>query len=302
MPAPSFFTLGEAAAEVLARIGQVDDGAANPLLVAEAKAHLNAAQRMLQTETDALHQSRRQLISLASGRRFVDLPAEAIAGQITGAEWVDGDVRTMLACGIDPEARMGSGSPAQYDLTPSIGLTRVDVASAGTGYTNGTQIALVSGGSRLAGGHDPVVSLTVVGGAVTAATVLDSGSEWATAPTLTPPGAGSAAALTVTLGGVQLVELCPAPTRGATLEVRYRAAVVPLYEDEDLLSLDDEAVIGRASWLLATTKGLPCRDSLEKAHVLYLNKLSTRQSPGRTVSLSAWRRDRQPRVIGRGLS
>ncbi|MEY2800868.1 MAG: hypothetical protein RL513_452, partial [Pseudomonadota bacterium] len=61
MATPSM-TLEDAIAEVLGRIGQEDDGVANPLLVAEARRHINAAQRQLMIEYEMQTARRRVLV------------------------------------------------------------------------------------------------------------------------------------------------------------------------------------------------------------------------------------------------
>jgi hypothetical protein len=300
MPAPSNMSLADAVTEVLARIGQLDDGVANPLLVAEAKVHLNSAQRMLQVEYDLLAKRRRALVSVAAGRRFVDLPADAVHGYVNSAVWVEGSDSWPLPCGIDPAmANWDPARPAAYDLLPSTGIVRVAMIGGGSGYTDGTAPAIVTGGSRLDSGHDPIVNLTVTAGAVTAVEIIDSGSEWVSAPTLAPVGAGTGFTYSLALGGVQLLALSPIPSTSGTLEVGYRAGVIRLEDDEDLLALDDEAVIGKASVLLAAVKNLPIAKSLADFHLVYMDKLK-RTPPGRSASLSGWRRD-DPMILRQPL-
>lgn len=279
----------DAAEEVLARIGQLDDGAANPLLVAEAKKHINRAQVKLVVEHGLQTQRRSLLASVAAGRRFVDTPRDCRRGQIQRAEWIDSTgARLFLTCGIIPDARnFAQQTPTWYDLSPTVGVVSVD-ATGGTGYSAG--LGTVSGGTRQANGHDPIVTFTVSGGAVTGATVDDVGSGWTVAPTITPPGGGNGATVTPTLGPVELIELCPIPAVAGTLEIEYKATVVEM-EDGDYLALDDEAVIGRAAVLLAITKNLPCRDGVEKDFVSYIAPFRAQQSPGRTMNLAAWRKD-----------
>jgi hypothetical protein len=300
MPAPSNLSLADAVTEVLARIGQMDDGVANPLLVAEAKAHINSAQRMLQVEYDLLAKQRRALVSVAAGRRFVDLPADAVHGRVASAVWVEASGSWPLPCGIDPAmANWNPARPAAYDLLPSTGIVRVELVSGGSGYTNGTAAATISGGERLASGHDPIVNLTVTAGAVTAIAIADSGSEWVSAPTIAPAGGGTNFAYGLTLGGVQLLALSPLPSVSGTLEISYRAGVTRLIEDEDLLALDDEAVIGKASVLLAAVKNLPIAKYLADFHLVYMDRLK-RSPPGRSASLSGWRRD-DPMILRQPL-
>jgi hypothetical protein len=290
MPAPSSMTFAVAATEVLTRIGQLDDGVANPLLVMEAKAHINAAQRKLIVEHGLQSQRRALNVSVAGGRRFVDLPKTARRGQIMSATWTDAaGLHTPLACGIAATSRNAADqAPAWYDVNPNVGIVSV-TATGGSGYASGT--GTVTGGTRESYGHDPVVMFTVSGGAVTAAEVIDTGSGWTVAPTITPPGGGTGATVTVTLDSVQLVELCPIPAAAGTLAIEYKAAVVKLVDDADLLALDDEAVISRAALLLAVTKSLRCKADIESDFVSYMASFRAQQTPGRTFSLAAWRRD-----------
>ena len=290
MPMPSSMTFERAAEEVLARIGQLDDGVANPLLVAEARKHINAAQRKLIVEHGLQGQRRLLRVSVAAGRRFADLPSDCRPGQVRAAVWVDASGEEWpLACGFPAVNRNATSQmPATYDLTPTVGVVDI-VASGGSGYINGA-VGVVSGGAHAADGHDPVVTFQVDAGAITGATISDTGSQWTVAPTIAP-AAGSSATITVSLGTLNQLELNPIPSEAGTLVVEYQATVTELVEDEDELALDAEAVIGRAAVLLAITKSLPMRQDIERDFVAYMQAFRSQQSPGRTVSLSAWRRD-----------
>jgi hypothetical protein len=289
MPMPSSMTFEQAAEEVLARIGQLDDGVANPLLVAEAKKHINAAQRKLIVEHGLQGQRRLLRVSVAAGRRFADLPSDCRPGQVRSAVWVDaGGEEWPLACGF-PAANhnIDPMTPCFYDMTPTVGVVGIS-ASGGSGYSDGPGV--VSGGTRAADGHDPVVTFQANAGAITGATISDTGSQWTTAPTIAP-AAGVGAAIALTLGTLNQLELNPIPSEAGTLVVEYQATVTELVDDADELALDAEAVIGRAAILLAITKGLSMRQDIERDFVAYMQAFRPQQSPGRTVSLSAWRRD-----------
>lgn len=289
MPAPSSMTLEDAVTEVLARIGQLDDGVANPLLVAEAKMHINAAQRKLIVEHGLEAQRRSLSVAIASGRRFVDLPSDARRGQISSAVWVDANgTEWPLTCGIPPVNRnFDPQRPAWYDFSPSTGIVAVS-ATGGSGYTAG--YGTVTGGTRVANGHDPSVIFAINGGALAGASVQDTGSGWTEAPTITPP-AGTAGVVAVTLGPVTLVDLCPIPSEAGTLVIEYQATVTKLEDEADLLVLDAEAVISRAAVLLAGVKNLPCLNSVTQDFTSYMSSFRTQQTPGRSVSLSAWRKE-----------
>lgn len=290
MPMPSSMTFERAAEEVLARIGQLDDGVANPLLVAEAKKHINAAQRKLIVEHGLQGQRRLLRVSVAAGRRFVDLPSDCRPGQVRDAVWVDaGGEEWPLGCGFPAAARnMSSMLPAAYDLTPTVGVVGIS-ASGGTGYSDGAA-GVVSGGTRSADGHDPVVTFQASAGALTGAAISDVGSQWTTAPGIAP-AAGSGATITPVLGTLNQLELNPIPSEAGTLVVEYQATVTELVDDADELALDAEAVIGRAATLLAITKALPMRQDIERDFVAYMMAFRSQQSPGRSMSLAAWRRD-----------
>jgi len=282
-------TFEEAVAEVLGRIGQQDDGVSNPLLVAEVKTHINAAQRKLIVEHGLEAQRRSLSVAIASGRRYVDLPSDARRGQISSAVWVDSNgTQWPLRCGVPPDNRnLDPQRPAWYDFSPSTGITSVS-ATGGTGYTAG--YGTVSGGTRLANGHDPSVIFAATGGILSGASVQDTGSGWTVAPTITPL-AGNAGVVAVTLGPVTLVDLCPIPSEAGTLVIEYQATVSKLVEDADLLVLDAEAVISRAAVLLAGVKNLPCVNAITQDFTSYMASFRSQQTPGRSMSLNAWRKD-----------
>jgi hypothetical protein len=249
---------------------------------------LNAAQAQLIVEHDWLRQNRSATIPVYGGQRFADLPADARHGQITGAWWVVGTQRYPLEAGIDRSLPMVPADyPTNYDLAPSIGVTQVTVGAGGTGYTGASTVALANG-TRDDDGHAPTFTLTVAGGIITACTVTDSGSAWTVAPDLTP-SVGTGATLTAVLGPVQVVELWPTPSSGS-LVITYRAGATPLTVETDRLSVDNEAVVGRAAWLLAVIRALKCTDDLRKAHNSYLASARTQQKVGATASLSGWRK------------
>ncbi len=78
-------------------------------------------------------------------------------------------------------------------------LTALTIANAGSGYTPGTYIVTLSGGTFT---RAATVSLTVsAGGTITVATVVDPGIGYSGSPTvpLTALGAGSSGSVTVTL-------------------------------------------------------------------------------------------------------
>jgi hypothetical protein len=286
MPAPSSMNLGQAASEVMARIGQLDDGISNPVLLAEIKTHINAAQRKLLVEYSMLQTQRRNvLLPVAAGRRFVDLPTDARPGQIRSVVSINGSYRLPLMPGITESERGIAGATTHYDVTPTSAIVRVD-ASGGAGYTAG--IGAVSGGSRLVDGHDPIVTFAVNTGVVTKATILDAGSQWVTAPSFTPL-VGSGVVLSVVLGTIAMLELGPLPGQSMTLAVEYQAAVVPLVEDEDLLVLDPEAVISRAAVLMAVSKNLRSAPGLTQDLLSYMANLRSQQSHGRVMNLAEYR-------------
>lgn len=297
MPVVIGLTLVDAVSEVLARCGQLDEDVSNPNLDAEARRHINAAQRQLRVEHAWLRQRRSAILAFGPGQRFADMPPDARQGQLTEAWWCDQGNRLPVAAGIDRgfQSTRTCRYPGSYDFAATQGIVRVDVTDGGINYTTASVITQ-AGGVRGDGGHAPAFALTVAGGLITACTVLDSGSAWLTAPTLTPD-IGTTAVLTAVVGPTQVIEIMPAPTGGGQLEINYRAEVVPLVEDTDRLALDDEAVIGRAAWLLATIKRLAFAKDILTAHSAYLDALRRQQGVGKVTSLSAWRRDAQATAL-----
>jgi hypothetical protein len=291
-------TLQVAIAKVIARIGLLDDGVDDPELVAHVTDAINSAQDQLSVEHQYLRQ-RRQIVKTITGVRLFDLPVDARHGQVQTVVHVDdGGARRLLLPGIDREARIESGTPARFDISPSTGIIGVTIANGGTGYA--AQVLGVTGGSRSADGSGPVVTATVDTGVITGGTISESGAGWITAPTLTATG-GASASLTAILGPVQVMELDCVPT-GGSLAIDYLAGVFELEDEADLLSLDKEAVIGRAAWLVAASpaRRMPNADNLMAAHNAYLSSFRTQQRPGQVVSLR--RRDVpvyiDPRLMG----
>jgi hypothetical protein len=75
-------------------------------------------------------------------------------------------------------------------------ITALSITSAGTGQTNGTYIVNGSGGT----GTGSQAQITVAGGVITAATLLNPGSGYgATAPTFTPASGGTPGVVTATM-------------------------------------------------------------------------------------------------------
>jgi hypothetical protein len=98
------------------------------------------------------------------------------------------------------------------------------------------------------------------------------------------PGIPERFELVVGDDGEVSVQLWPTVTGGSVV-IAYQAGVTPIAEATDRLSLDDEAVIGRAGWLLANARNMPCAGGLLAAHNSYLNRASAQQSPGAVMSL-----------------
>jgi hypothetical protein len=280
-------TVARAIAKVKQRLGLVDDDVANPLLDAEILGRLNAAQDDLAVTHTYLRQARVVEKAVAGGQRFVDLPADCLLGQPDHVEWSDGTTRTVLTAGIDRrEQPTPTGWPQKYQMTATTGLIGVTVDNGGSGYADDDAV-VVSGGTRATYGHDPVLTLVTDGGAIESVTIEDCGAGWSGVPTLTP-GGGSSAVLTAELGPVQVMELWPDPGAG-TIRIEYRSAVSDLEEETDTLALDPVAVIGRAAWAMCNDKDKA--QKLLAEHTAYLESFKASQQPGRTFSLSAWRRD-----------
>jgi hypothetical protein len=250
---------------------------------------VNAATSALRIEYPFLRLTRLARKTLAGGQRLVDLPGDADEGAILSATLLlDGD-RYPLACGIDRREQANVGTmPLAYDLRPTTAVVHVDITAAGTGFTDGPVVVTVSGGLRDADGADAVVSATAAGGVITAVEVEDTGAGYSVAPTLTP--VGGTATLTAELGGQTALELWPEAT-GGEVELVYRGRVEAMTADADVLPMDAEAVIGRAAWLFALPFDQQLANALLLAHQAYVGSFRTQATPGRTMSLSAWRRD-----------
>lgn len=288
MPVTPGMSFVDTKTEVRARCGEVDDGVSNPIFDLEAGFHINSAQRQLVVTAPWLRKTRTGQKDIASGQRYFDLPEDARYGQIRALRWASGIARLPLTPGINRDEQGAVGISDRYDLSPSTGAVTVDITAGGSGYAD--QTAVISGGSRSSEGADPVVEIGTTSGVITSATITDSGAGWTEAPSLVLTG-GTGGVLAVNLGNVQVVELAPLNNIAGTIEFDYLAGVVRLEDDDDELSLDDEAVIGFASWLMASTKRLAFASNILAAHNAYMNRLGSQQNAGRVSSLSAWRRD-----------
>lgn len=289
MGAPQRMTWSAAKAEVLRRVGQYDDGVSDPVKIAKAGAMVNAATAALRVEYPFLRLTRLARKTLAGGQRLVDLPGDADEGAIVSATLIQDGERYVLQCGIDRREQSDVGSmPLRYDLRPTTAVVNVDITAAGSGFADGPVVVTVSGGLRDTDGADAAVSATAAGGVITAVAIDDSGAGYSLAPTLTP--VGGTATLTAELGGQTALEIWPNAT-GGELELVYRARVEPLTADADALPMDAEAVIGRAAWLFALPFDQQLANALLLAHQAYVGSYRTQATPGRSASLSAWRRD-----------
>ena len=141
-------------------------------------------------------------------------PADQIWNSLTGAtriwnneqeKWSDGfssvyDVKVSMAQFNDKMYMADADGPLYYYdgniATRQSGKIRaITVSTAGTGYTSAT--AIVTGPDW--GGTLPTLITTVAGGAVTGVTVVDGGSGYSAAPTVTIVGNGSGAVATATV-------------------------------------------------------------------------------------------------------
>lgn len=273
-----------AVGEVLARCGQGDDGGTNPLLAQEAKAHLNSAQRQLRREMPSLALTRESSLAVLTGSRLIEPPADCDAGQIQACRWVDTNgIRMPLQGGIDQENQRLPGWPERFKGAMTKGCASVTIGAGGTGAVTGAAVT-VTGGTRATGGTDPTFLVTATSGVITSIVPILAGTGWSLPPTINVAGV-TGATLTVVLGNLMAVELWPPPVIAGTLEIVYRAIPVTMVADADPLSYDTEAVIGRAAWLLASTKATPVAQALLAAHNAYLTALSATDRPGETFSM-----------------
>lgn len=84
----------------------------------------------------------------------------------SGSGYTDSQQTFIVASG----STTGSGAVATFTLTPAGGIASVTVTNGGSGYTKGVRVSVAS-----TIGQDAVLSATVVGGVVTAITVVNPG-------------------------------------------------------------------------------------------------------------------------------
>lgn len=124
--------------------------------------------------------------------------ADVTPGQDTGACSTGIGVSARRFGPANQSTTAADFSPNRIGGSAGFGSCVISAAvTAGSGYTNGTYTIVPTGGS----GAGAEVSVTVSGGAITAATVTKPGSNYATAPTvsLTSLGAGTGGAVTLTI-------------------------------------------------------------------------------------------------------
>ena len=92
----------------------------------------------------------------------------------------------------------GTGYSSTPTITITSGITGTTALVAGSGYTNGTYPLGISGG----GGSGCTGTFTISSGGLTSITIVDAGTGYTSAPTLsfTGAGAGTGASATATLG------------------------------------------------------------------------------------------------------
>lgn len=123
-------TLGEATAKVLSRLGQVDDGANNPSLVAMVEDHLNSAQEHLAVSMPWLLLSGRAVIAWPASQRSAALPTGVRAGWVTMAWWRTTDADTPLLDGLNPSSMTADeGTPVWYLATSEHVATEAEPAT-----------------------------------------------------------------------------------------------------------------------------------------------------------------------------
>lgn len=133
--------------------------------------------------------------SAATTQQLADLfnanPNDATAFAILDNDFRQGTIRTQVIASIAGSTINVTSNTRASDVAPSIG-------AAGSGYTNGTQILTVLGGTC---SIQPKVSVTVAGNAVTGVNNMTNVGQCATAPTnpaSTSGGGGTGATLNVT--------------------------------------------------------------------------------------------------------
>jgi len=77
----------------------------------------------------------------------------------------------------------------ESDILKGGGVERITVSAGGSGYVQASTTVTISGG----GGTGATATATIVGGAVTAITVIGTGSGYTSVPTVTIGGVGTGA-------------------------------------------------------------------------------------------------------------
>ncbi len=120
-----------------------------------------------------------------------------IVGNSASKTGVHAFVEAGPALGMIPRLIAAPGYTKQHKT----GVTALNIANAGSGYTNGTALALTATGG---GGTGFAGTAKVVGGAITEVTITNPGSGYTSAPTivLTALGGGTGGSVTATVGAL----------------------------------------------------------------------------------------------------
>lgn len=278
----------DAKREVLTRLGQLDDGVANPALIAEAGAMINVAIRKLPSEHPHLIPRTFVTRQVAAGQSLLSLPSDAHGAEIKEIRQVDSNQGRYRLNGDIARGQLRLGLMDSWELVETVGITQATVLTGGTGHTGSTTIA-VTGGSRETRGDQPALRAVIASGVITDLLLDATGTGWLSAPVLSAT-IGSGATFSVTIGQVPAIELAPA-TVAATLEIEYRRRPVSMSSDTDLLPFDAEAIISYAAALHAAAKGLAIAQVLGDTFKSYTDGVRRRQQPPRIASLHSWRTD-----------
>jgi hypothetical protein len=122
-------TLGTMRNEVLASLGQPNDGALNPSLLVQVDRALVSAQRQLQIRFPWLALSARAKVAWGAGVQSLDLPAGIPL--VIGRAWFDtGSTTYPLEAGIDPhQERSFSGAPQYWTVLPTQRFTGTETTT-----------------------------------------------------------------------------------------------------------------------------------------------------------------------------
>jgi hypothetical protein len=248
-----------ARSEVLKRLGNTDDGANSPELLAQIDAHLGAVQRQLAIEYAWQLPRMMHNQTLTAGRRVYPVPcAEEGIVEVRVVPTGQAAARLSMGMTLDDALAQASGTPSRFEIQTVTGIASVQIGAGGSGYTNGAAATFAAPGGS---GTTATGVIAVQSGAIVGVTITDPGSGYVVPPTVTVTG-GTGATLTAVLGPVDEFYLAPAPAVNGLLYTSYRAIPAAAAVSTDILVFDEETVIAITAAEIAAASKHQLADSL----------------------------------------